>query len=427
LADYPAYTGLDISPLAVARCREIFQKDLRKRFLLYKPCSFDPADTFNRAELALSLDVIFHLVEEEIFDSYMNHLFDSAEKYVVIYSSNRTDIESAPHVKHRRFTDWIEKNRPDWELFSFKKNDYVFDPERPEETSFSDFYFYVKKPRPGRLWANSDCKPLVSVVMPVYNGADYLGRAIESVQAQSYRNFEILVIDDGSDDGGATENVARAFGDQVRYLRKENGGVASALNHGIRKMQGEYFSWLSHDDMYAPDKLLDQVCYLERLGDPDTVVFSAVRLVDEQGLPLGDPEISPEKLGNLFLTVLSTSVNGCSLLVPRSAFEKVGVFDENLLTVQDNDMWLRMAAAGIPFAYLPRRHVLSRIHDGQGSIRLRDRHMEEKDLFYIKAIRKLGPEVLAFHGQLRKVLVDKGASNALRLLEGIVAAHRARS
>ena len=101
--------------------------------------------------------------------------------------------------------------------------------------------------------------PRVSIVIPVYNGANYLAQAIDSALAQTYSNVEVVFVDDGSTDGGETERVARGYGDRIRYLRKENGGVATALNAGIEVMTGEYFSWLSHDDLYLPEKVALQV------------------------------------------------------------------------------------------------------------------------------------------------------------------------
>ena len=104
-----------------------------------------------------------------------------------------------------------------------------------------------------------DFNPLVSIVIPVYNGANFLAEAIDSALAQTYRNLEVIVVNDGSTDGGATERIACSYGDKIRYFSKPNGGVSSALNLGIEKMKGEYFSWLSHDDLYAPDKIENQV------------------------------------------------------------------------------------------------------------------------------------------------------------------------
>ncbi len=114
--------------------------------------------------------------------------------------------------------------------------------------------------------------PLVSIIIPVYNGANYLSEAIDSALAQTYKNIEILVINDGSNDHGATEKIAKSYGDKIRYFSKENGGVATALNLGIKKMKGEYFSWLSHDDIYYPNKVAVQVEVMD--GRNDIVLLS---------------------------------------------------------------------------------------------------------------------------------------------------------
>ena len=96
--------------------------------------------------------------------------------------------------------------------------------------------------------------PLVSIIIPVYNGENYLAEAINSALSQTYNNIEVIVINDGSKD--QTDTICKSYGDRIKYLKKENGGVASALNFGIDNMNGEYFSWLSHDDLYLPDKVL---------------------------------------------------------------------------------------------------------------------------------------------------------------------------
>ena len=101
--------------------------------------------------------------------------------------------------------------------------------------------------------------PKVTIVIPVYNGANYLGNAINCALAQTYQNVEVLVINDGSTDNGETERIARSYGDRIRYFYKPNGGVSSALNLGIQNMTGDYFSWLSHDDAYTSDKIADAV------------------------------------------------------------------------------------------------------------------------------------------------------------------------
>ena len=114
----------------------------------------------------------------------------------------------------------------------------------------------------------------VSIVIPVFNGADYLREAIDSALAQTYQNAEIIIINDGSNDNGATENIALSYGDRIRYFSKENGGVASALNLAIKKMTGEYFSWLSHDDLYFANKVEAQIKALDQMQDKRVVLYS---------------------------------------------------------------------------------------------------------------------------------------------------------
>ena len=98
-------------------------------------------------------------------------------------------------------------------------------------------------------------QPKVSIIIPVYNGSNFLTEAINCAIAQTYKNIEIIVVNDGSKDNGATEEIALSYGDKIRYFYKENGGVSTALNFAFTKMTGEWFSWLSHDDVYEPNKI----------------------------------------------------------------------------------------------------------------------------------------------------------------------------
>lgn len=139
LASYPSYTGFDVSPHAVGLCEERFRDDDSKRFRLMD------AYAGETAELALSLDVVYHLVEDSVFESYMHRLFDAAERFVVIYSSNTELREEgqAAHVRHRVFTDWVERERPDWKLLAHVPNRYPPD-EFGARGSIADFYIYEK-------------------------------------------------------------------------------------------------------------------------------------------------------------------------------------------------------------------------------------------------------------------------------------------
>jgi glycosyltransferase involved in cell wall biosynthesis len=220
--------------------------------------------------------------------------------------------------------------------------------------------------------------PLVSIVIPVYNGADFLRDAIESALAQTYRRIEVVVVNDGSTDGGATEAIAGSFGGRIRYFAKPNGHVASALNHGIENMAGEYFSWLSHDDMYRPDKIESQVSALERLGGR-TVVYGDFETLDvETGARVEHrlPDTKPEHF-RWFITVAST-IHGCTLLVPRACFDECGLFDTGLRTTQDYDMWFRISER-FRFVHVPGIVVVSRLHAAQGTRALRDVVVRECD------------------------------------------------
>lgn len=138
LADYPHYIGYDISPVALARCKELFAGDRSKSFREMQ------AYANERAELTLSLDVIYHLIEDKVFEEYMHRLFDASRRFVIIYSSNQTkqDDVIVAHVKHRLFTPWVEAHQPAWTLIQHIPNRYSFAND-PVSGSFADFYIYA--------------------------------------------------------------------------------------------------------------------------------------------------------------------------------------------------------------------------------------------------------------------------------------------
>jgi hypothetical protein len=139
LARYPSYTGVDVSAKAVEICRLLFADDASKRFL-----QVDAVDPGCLADLALSLDVIYHLVEDPVYDAYMRKLFESARRFVIVYSSNRDQDWPEKHVRHRHFTRWVEQHKPEWCLRSTLENAYPYDPVDPGETSFADFYVFAR-------------------------------------------------------------------------------------------------------------------------------------------------------------------------------------------------------------------------------------------------------------------------------------------
>lgn len=143
LAKYPCYVGVDVASGSIQRCSGLFAQDPTKRFFLVSDLPKD----IGRLDLGLSLDVVYHLVENDVFDAYMRRLFDFSERYAIIYSSNHDAFTHSTHVRHRKFTSWIEKNAREWRPDGFVRNRFPFDPKRPdeEETSHADFYFFTRQ------------------------------------------------------------------------------------------------------------------------------------------------------------------------------------------------------------------------------------------------------------------------------------------
>jgi hypothetical protein len=222
--------------------------------------------------------------------------------------------------------------------------------------------------------------PLVSIIIPVYNGANYMRAAIDSALAQDYPRIEIIVVNDGSDDDGETDRIARSYGTRVRYFSKPNGGVASALNEGLAAMQGDVFCWLSHDDIHLPDKTSRQVAEWERLGRPNEVLIGDYRLIDASGGMVQDVRLDHALLTEKPLyTLLRGSIHGCTVFIPRRIFDEVGQFDEALPTTQDYDLWFRMIWR-FRFRHMPDILIESRTHDEQGSKKL-DHRVEARALW----------------------------------------------
>jgi hypothetical protein len=140
LARYPSYVGFDVSPRAVSLCRRLFAKDPTKTFKRLEKYRDE------RADLTLSLDVIFHLVEDDVFERHMHTLFDAALKHVIVYSSNTNSGEEprASHERHREFTSWVECHKPGWKLIRGIPNRYPYTGD--ERTgSISEFFIYGRR------------------------------------------------------------------------------------------------------------------------------------------------------------------------------------------------------------------------------------------------------------------------------------------
>lgn len=232
--------------------------------------------------------------------------------------------------------------------------------------------------------AKTQWNPLVSIVIPVYNGSNYVKTAIESALAQTYTNCEVIVVNDGSNDGGKTDAICRSFGHRIRYFTKENGGVATAVNLGIQKMRGEYFAWLSHDDVYYPEKIEKQIAALAAHEDKRAIVHSDfdVLFVNTQEIYPSDflSRHSCEDLTNSVFPVVFLVIHGCSILVHKSHFERVGLYDPSLKATQDS-VWLFHAMRGMRSIFIKERLFMTRIHKEQGNKTMKEHGPEWNKMF----------------------------------------------
>lgn len=230
----------------------------------------------------------------------------------------------------------------------------------------------------------------VSIVIPVYNGSNYLADAIDSALAQTYKNLEVIVVNDGSSDNGATRKVAERYIGRIRYFEKSNGGVASALNFGIAQMKGDYFSWLSHDDLYSPQKIEIQMKSLAAFAhDRRGVIVYGNCAVFSLEVLQAKVVCAPDAGLRYFRYLLATSsaIHGCTLLIPREAFAGRS-FDEDLPTTQDYDMWFRLAG-DYWFLKVNETLVFARQHPGQDSVKKRRLAREEKNKLCSTFVKQL--------------------------------------
>jgi glycosyltransferase involved in cell wall biosynthesis len=180
----------------------------------------------------------------------------------------------------------------------------------------------------------------VSVIIPTYNRAGLIARAIDSVLVQTFKDFELIIIDDGSKDN--TKEAIKPFEGKIKYIYQNNGGISNARNRGIQESSGQYIAFLDSDDYWAPQKLEVQVKILDenpRVG----IVYARMPIVNEHGEILG---MKPNGIsGKNFQELLRVwgDLPTSSVMTRRECFDRVGVFDNDLPPMEDIDMWLRIA------------------------------------------------------------------------------------
>ncbi|HEY3246539.1 MAG TPA: glycosyltransferase, partial [Phycisphaerae bacterium] len=228
----------------------------------------------------------------------------------------------------------------------------------------------VPQPAPFDKPASRRRPPLVSVVIPTYNQADYLGAALDSVLAQTYEHWEAVVVNDGSTDGTAAV-LARyaAIDPRIRPFTTPNRGITATLNEGLRHARGEYFCWLSSDDLYYPDKLRIQVEAFDALGPDWSLVYGSFDFLQEETGQIDNaPMLPPIVPGAEFAEALKFDfIDGCTVMIRMSALRRVGGFNGQYRHSQDMELWVRLASYGFRFHLIPHKLTIRRIHVRQSS------------------------------------------------------------
>ncbi|MGM0440987.1 MAG: glycosyltransferase family 2 protein [Elusimicrobiota bacterium] len=224
--------------------------------------------------------------------------------------------------------------------------------------------------------------PYFSVVIPTYNRREFLSKAVESVLEQTFKDFELIVVDDGSTDG--TERLIKKYPDKrITYLYQENRGVSRARNRGIKEAAGKYIAFLDSDDWWLEEKL--EITRKAIEDNPDYGVFHTQEKWYRNGQLLNQKKRHRKPTGYVFKRCLKLCcISISTAVVERDLFDKIGMFDENLPACEDYDFWLRVAA-GHP-VYLIDRVLTEKEggHAGQQS----QKYMG-MDRFRVRAITKI--------------------------------------
>jgi glycosyltransferase involved in cell wall biosynthesis len=208
--------------------------------------------------------------------------------------------------------------------------------------------------------------PLVSVIIPVFNGERFLREAVESVLAQQYSSLEIIVVDDGSTDG--TANVARSLPETVRYFYQTNQGPAAARNRGIEQAQGSLIAFADADDLWPADKLELQLPYLIKEPAVDIVLGRIQQVLLSEAQEIAEPAFS---------------VNLGSAIIRKSVFERVGLFDETMRYSEDVDWFMRARESGAEIVTIDAVTLLYRQHEENMT-----RGKSTSELNVLKALKK---------------------------------------
>jgi glycosyltransferase involved in cell wall biosynthesis len=213
-----------------------------------------------------------------------------------------------------------------------------------------------------KIWCGSNC--MVSVIVPSYNTARYIGETLDSVFAQTYKNYEVIVINDGSPDTFQLERVLERYSDRIRYIKQENRGPSGARNTGIKQARGDFLAFPDSDDVWLPDFLSEQLKFFDENPTIDLVCADCTFFGNTDLEGKSWQSVAPVHGPVTLETILPTHGGAflSFLLLRKNIVSKVGFFDEELRLLEDYNYWLRLLYHGGKWAYLPKVLGSRRVH-----------------------------------------------------------------
>ena len=240
--------------------------------------------------------------------------------------------------------------------------------------------------------------PRVSAIIPTYNRKAYVLEAVDSVLEQTYGDYELIVVDDGSEDG--TGEALKEYSEKLRYAHQDNNGVSSARNSGLELAEGEFIAFLDSDDLWLPEKLDIQVAWMDK--HPEAQICYTDEIWIRRGVRVNPRKKHAKYSGEIYPQCLPLCIiSPSSALMRRGLFEEVGTFDPSFPVCEDYDLWLRVAAR-FPVFFIPQKLIIKRGgHAGQLS-----QQGWGNDRYRVRALVKI-LETGALTPQMRELTIEE--------------------
>lgn len=263
--------------------------------------------------------------------------------------------------------------------------------------------------------------PLISIIIPAYNVAAYISETIDSALAQTFKDFEIIVVNDGSPDTEDLEKILETYYDRIIYIKQKNGGAASARNTAILESRGSILAFLDGDDVWFPEKLSSQIKVLENsifemiycnailFGEP---LYESQKFMDKSP---SKGEVTPETLLNGNCNVLTSGS-----IVKKDLVVKCGLFDEKAVRIEDFDLWFRLCKNGVRIGY--QQDVLLKYRVRTGSLTGDNVEKAERTIAALQMVKHkhifTEPELKAWEERLKaskaELVLEKGKNNLVK-------------